>query len=98
MRTVGTIVGFAVLAILIERLSKGDVLRNKVVLPGSFLDRCCFARPERLSFFQVPEALPPSGQVGILHVDEIAVQFVIPDWPCGKIFILSHESAFTSFP
>ena len=98
MRTVGTIVGFAVLAILIKRLSERDVLRDKVVLPGSFLDRSCFARPERLSFFQVPEALPPSGQVWIRDVDEITVEFVIPDRPGGKIFVLSHESDFTSFP
>ena len=97
MRTVGTIVGFAVLAILIERLSQRDVLRNKVVLPGSFLDRCCFARPEHLSFFQVPEALPPSGQVGIRDVDEITVEFVIPDRPSGKIFALSHESVSPPF-
>ena len=61
MRTVGTIVGFAVLAILIERLSQRDVLRNKIVLPGSFLDRCCFTRPKALSFFQALEALPLSA-------------------------------------
>ena len=81
-----------VLAILIERLSKRDVLRNKVVLPGSFLDRCCFARPERLSFFQAPEALPPSGDV-----DEVTVEFVIPDRPSGKIFTKNPLSRLILF-
>ena len=96
MRTVGTIVGFAVLAILIECFSQGHVLRNKVVFPGSFLDCRCFTRPKALSFFQPLEALPLSGLVGIRDVHEITVEFVIPDRPSGKIFALSH-AAFTSF-
>ena len=90
--------GFAVLAILIECLSRREVFRNKVVFPGSFLDCRCFTRPESLCFFQALEALPLSVLVGIRDVDEIAVQFVIPDRAGGKIFVLSHESDFTSFP
>ena len=98
MRAVRAIVGFAVFAILIECLSQRDVLRHKVVVPDSFFDRCCLTRPKALSFFQTSEALPLSAPVGIRDVDEITVQFVIPDWAGGKIFVLSHESAFTSFP
>src|SRR6516165_8518733 len=97
MRAICAIVGFAVLATLIECLSRRDVLRNKVVFPGSFLDCRCFTRPKALSFFQPLEALPLSGLVGIRDVHEITVQFVIPDRACGEIFVLSHESDFTSF-
>src|SRR5215471_20239374 len=97
MRAIVAIVGFAVLAILIECLSRRDVLRNKVVVPGSLLDCRCFTRPKALSFFQALEALPLSALVGIRDVYEIMVQFVIPDRACGEIFALSHESDFTSF-
>ena len=97
MCAVRAIVGFAVLAILIECLSQRDVLRNEVVFPGSFLDCCCFTRPKALSFFQALEALPLSALVGIRDVHEITVQFVIPDRAGGEIFVLSHESDFTSF-
>jgi hypothetical protein len=97
VRAVRAIVGFAVFAILIECLSQRDVLRDKVVFPGSFLDCCCFTRPKALSFFQTLEAFPLSALIGIRDVDEIAVQGVISDWASGEIFVLSHESGFTSF-
>lgn len=90
--------GFAVLAILIECLSQRDVLRNKVVFPGSLLDCCPFTRPECLSFFQASEALPLSDLVGIRDVNEITAQGVIPNRPGGEIFVLSHKLDFTSLP
>src|SRR5215831_4912438 len=61
-------------AILIERLTQRDVLRNEVVFPGSFLDCCRFTRPESLCFFQTPEALSLPALVGI---SDISVNIIL---------------------
>jgi hypothetical protein len=95
---VRAIVGFAVLAILIECLSQRDVLRNEIILPGSFFDCGHFARPKRLSFLLASEPLPLSSLIRIGNINQISIELFFPDRTLGKVFVLSHESDFTSFP
>jgi hypothetical protein len=57
-----------------------------------------YVRYERLCFFQTPEALSFPALVGISDINQISIERFFPNRACGKIFVLSHKSDFTSFP